>query len=268
MTLTAAPRTPQRLRPRPFGLVRHSLALARRSVLKTLRTPEQLLDVTIQPLMFLLIFVYLLGGAVAGSTTAYLQFVLPAMLVQVMLVAAMATGVNLNTDIDKGVFDRFRSLPIGRSAPLIGSVLGDVIRYVVAVVSMLGFGHLLGFRVQTGFVQAAAACLLTMFFAFCVSWVFVLFGMLARTPGSVQGLAFMVVLPLTFGTSMTAPKDTLPDWLQVWLSVNPVERVMDAARALMLGGPSAGSVLASLAWGAAFLVVFAPLAVRAYRVRA
>ncbi|MFD9948240.1 ABC transporter permease [Nonomuraea sp. NPDC059023] len=268
MTLTVDKQAPARAQPRPFALVRHSLALAGRSVTKTLRTPEQLLDVTIQPLMFLVVFVFLLGGAVSGSTGAYLQLVLPAMLVQVMLIAAMSTGVNLSTDIDKGVFDRFRALPIGRSAPLLGSVLGDVIRYVVATASMLGFGTLLGFRAQTGLLGVLAACLLTMFFAFCVSWVFVLFGMIARTPGAVQGLSFLVIFPLTFGTSMTAPKGTMPGWLQMWLNVNPVERVMDASRALMLGGPAGGPVLASLAWGLGIAAVFAPLAVRAYRRRA
>ncbi|WP_327092654.1 ABC transporter permease [Nonomuraea sp. NBC_01738] len=268
MTVTAERAAPRRVRPRRFGLLRHSLALGRRSLLKTLRTPEQLIDVTVQPLMFLVIFVFLLGGAVSGSTGAYLQFILPAMLAQVMLVASMSTGVNLNTDIDKGVFDRFRSLPIGRSAPLIGSVLGDFIRYLVATASMMGFGYLLGFRATNGFFAALAACVLTMVFSFCVSWVFVLFGMLARSPGSVQGLAFLVIFPLTFGTSMTAPKGTMPGWLQTWLNINPVERVMDANRALMLGGDATGPVLASLAWGAGFLLVFAPLAVRAYRRRA
>src|SRR3954463_7838811 len=128
MTLTVTrPTTTVPGNPRPFGFVRHSLALARRSLIKTLRTPEQLLDVTLQPIVFVLVYVYLLGGAISGSTETYLQFLLPAIMVQTVMFAGMATGVNLNTDIDKGVFDRFRSLPIGRSAPLIGSVAGDPI---------------------------------------------------------------------------------------------------------------------------------------------
>lgn len=256
---------PQR---RPFALPRHSLALARRSVVKTLRTPEQLLDVTLQPIVFVLIYVYLLGGAISGSTDAYLQYLLPAIMVQTVLFGAMATGVNLNTDVKKGVFDRFRSLPIARSAPLIGSVLGDLIRYVVAVVVLLGVGYALGFRVQTGPLQVLAACLLTMFFAFCVSWAFVLLGVLMREPGGVQGTAFLVLFPLTFGTSMITPKDTLPGWLQAWLDVNPVNHAMEASRALMLGGPSAAAVGWTLASGVLFLAVFAPLAVLAYRRRA
>lgn len=269
MTLTDSPALASaRTAERPFALLRHSLALARRSVVKTLRTPEQLLDVTLQPVIFVVVYVYLLGGAVAGSTHDYLQFLLPAILVQTVMFAGMATGVNLNTDIDKGVFDRFRSLPIGRSAPLIGSVLGDLIRYVLAIVVLLGFGYLLGFRIQTDPLSALAACLLTIVFAFCASWGFVLIGMLMRSPGAVQGASFLVLFPLTFGTSMVTPLETLPGWLQAWVRVNPVAGMMDAARGLMLGGPVAGPVLRTLLWSAGILAVLAPLAVRAYRRRA
>ncbi|CCH31435.1 ABC transporter permease [Actinosynnema sp. NPDC047251] len=268
MTMTAQRTIPARVEHRRFGLARHSLALAKRSLIKTVRTPEQLLDVTLQPVIFVVLFVYLLGGAVAGSTHDYLQTLLPAIMVQTTLFGGMATGVNLNTDIGKGVFDRFRSLPIGRSAPLIGSVLGDLIRYVVAVVSLLVFGSILGFRVETGFLPALAACLLVILFAFSLSWAFVLVGMLVREPGAVQGIAFLVLFPLTFGTSMIAPADTLPSWLRSWVEVNPITHVMDAARGLMIGGPVAGPVLWTLLWSAVFVVVFAPLAVRAYRRRA
>lgn len=269
MTLTESRTSvPTRPAPRSFGLVRHSLALARRSLLKTMRTPEQLLDVTLQPILFIVIYVYLLGGAVAGSTEEYLQFLLPAIMVQTVLFGAMATGVNLNTDIKKGVFDRFRSLPIARSAPLIGSVLGDLIRYVVAEVVLVGFGYLLGFRIQTDVLSLLAACLLTIFFAFCLSWMVVLCGMLLREPGAVQGVAFLLLFPLTFGTSMIAPEDTLPGWLQAWTNINPVNHAMDASRALMLGGDAGTSVLWTVVSGLVILAVFAPLAVRAYRRRA
>jgi oleandomycin transport system permease protein len=269
MTLTATPRTavPARLERRPFGLVRHSLALAGRSVVKTLRTPEQLIDVTLQPIMFLVVYVFLLGGAVSGSTGEYLEFLLPAIMVQTVIFGGMATGVNLNTDIKKGVFDRFRSLPIARSAPLIGSVLGDLIRYVVAIVVLMGFGAILGFRTHTGLLPVLGACLLTIFFTFCLSWVFVLLGVLMREPGAVQGTSFIVLFPLTFGTSMITPKDTLPGWLQAWLQVNPVNHAMEASRALMLGGPAATSVVWTLVSGLVFLAIFAPLAVAAYRRR-
>jgi oleandomycin transport system permease protein len=253
--------------PRPLGLLRHSLALARRSLIKTARTPEQLLDVTVQPLLFLLMFVYLLGGAVSGSQQDYLQFVLPALLVMNVVFAAMQSGVTLNNDIKKGVFDRFRSLPIARSAPLIGSVLGDVVRYIIPTMIMFVVGGLMGFRVQTDLASALAACLLIIGFAFCVSWVFVLIGMLVREPGAVQGLAFVILFPLTFGTDLLAPTDTLPGWLQAWIAVNPVAAAMDASRALLLGGPAAGPVTQTVLWGLGLLAVFAPLAVAAYRRR-
>jgi oleandomycin transport system permease protein len=254
---------------RPFGLVRHSLALAKRSLLKTMKTPEQLLDVTLQPIMFIFIFVYLLGGAIKGSTHAYLQFLLPALMVQTVMFASMATGVSLNTDMKKGVFDRFRSLPIGRSAPLIGSVVGDMIRFVISIAIMLGFGYAVGFRVQTSFWEAAAACLLVMFFAFALSWIFVLAGVLVREPGAVQGIGFITMFPLTFGTNMMVDTATLPGWIQAWVKINPVTDVMAAARALMVGqGPVAGPVLHTLLWTVGILAVFAPLAVRAYRRKA
>ncbi|MET1075338.1 MAG: ABC transporter permease [Umezawaea sp.] len=269
MTALAEPRltAPVRIEPRPFGLARHSFALARRSVLKTMRTPEQLLDVTVQPIIFVLVYVFLLGGAIAGDTDEYLEFLVPAIMVQTVMFAGMATGVNLNADIGKGVFDRFRSLPIGRSAPLIGSVAGDLIRYVVAIVSLLAFTSLLGFRFHTGFGSVLTACLLTIFFAFCLSWVIVLIGMLMRTPGAVQGSAFVIMFPLTFGTSMIAPKDTLPGWLQSWVEVNPVAHMMEASRALMLGGPVGDHVSWVLVWSVVILAVFVPLAVGAYRRR-
>ncbi|MDG4824165.1 ABC transporter permease [Asanoa sp. WMMD1127] len=250
-----------------FRLVRHSLALARRSLVKTIRTPEQLLDVTLQPVMFVVIFVYLLGGAIAGSQTAYLEFLLPAIMVQSVLFAAVSTGLSLNTDVKKGVFDRFRSLPIARSAPLIGSVLGDLVRYVVSIVVLISFGSIIGFRFGTDPLSALGACLLVIFFASAVSWIFVLLGVIMREPGAVQGTAFLVLFPLTFGTNMMVPTDTLPGWLQAWVKINPVADVMDAARALTTGGPIGDTVTKSLLWSVGIILVFAPLAVRFYRRR-
>ncbi|MEV4620397.1 ABC transporter permease [Asanoa sp. NPDC049573] len=252
---------------RPFRLVRHSLALARRSLIKTLRTPEQLLDVTLQPVMFVVIFVYLLGGAIQGSQVGYLTFLLPAIMVQSVMFASVATGFSLNTDVKKGVFDRFRSLPIARSAPLIGSVVGDLVRFVVSIVVLLGFGYATGYRIGTDPLHALAACLLVIFFAASITWIFVLLGVIMREPGAVQGTAFLLLFPLTFGTNMMVPTDTLPGWLQAWVRINPVASVMDAARALMNGGPVGDTVTKSLLWSVGIIVVFAPLAVRFYRRR-
>lgn len=274
MTAADLDRTPAPARPaapfepapsRRFGLVRHSLVLAWRSLVKVRRTPEQLLDVTLQPIIFVLLFVYLFGGAIAGSQHDYLQFVLPALMVQTVLFSSLAIGVNLNTDIKKGVFDRFRSLPISRAAPLVGAVLGDVIRFVVSIVVLLGFGTAIGFRIQTGPLQALAGCLLVIGFALSLSWVAVLVGLLVREPGGVQGFGFLVMFPLTFGSSMFVPPSTLPDWLQAWVKVNPVTHLVDAVRGLMLGGPTAGPVLQSILWSIGIVAVFAPIAVSVYR---
>jgi oleandomycin transport system permease protein len=271
LTRTAPPtaRTGDGPQPRRgFRLARHSLALARRSLIKTIHTPEQLIDVTLQPVIFVVMFVYLLGGALAGNRHEYMEFLVPAIMVQTVMFASVATGVGFNTDVQKGVFDRFRSLPIGRSAPLIGSVVGDVIRFVVSVVVLLSFSYALGFRVTTNPLSALAGCLMVIFFAFAVTWIFVLLGVVLRTPGAVQGVAFLVLFPLTFGTNMLVRTPTLPGWLQAWVKVNPVADAMTAARGLLVGGPVAGPASKVLLWSVAILAAFAPLAVRAYRRRA
>lgn len=254
-------------RPR-FASVQHTIALARRSLIKTMRTPEALIDVTIQPIIFLILFVYLFGGAVGGSTHAYLQYVLPGLLVQSILFGSVAIGVNLNTDIEKGVFDRFRSLPIARSAPLVGAVVADMLRYVLLCVVLLTAGYLMGFRIHTNPVAALAACALSVAFALCLCWVSVLVGMLARTSGSVQGILFLTMFPLTFGSNVFVQAKTMPGWLQAFVKVNPVSHLTSAVRGLMLGGPVASPVMWTLVWMAGILAVFFPLAVRAYRRRA
>lgn len=260
-------RLPEPLPSRPFGLIRHSLALARRTLLTMRRTPEQFFDVTVQPIIFVVLFVYLFGGAVSGSQHAYLQFVLPALMVQNVLFASMTIGVNLNSDVGKGVFDRFRSLPTARSAPLIGAVLGDVVRYVITIVVLLGFGMIIGFRVHTGPLQVLVACLLLITVALCLCWISVLLGMVLREPGGVQGFSFLVMFPLTFGSNMFVPVDSLPGWLQAWVNVNPVSHLVSAMRGLLVGGPVLAPVGWSLLSAAIVLTLFFPLAVRAYRRR-
>ncbi|WUH99067.1 ABC transporter permease [Spirillospora sp. NBC_00431] len=264
---TGAVQARERLK-RPYGLVRHSLLLAGRSLTKTRRNPGVLLDALFMPIIFLLLFVYLFGGAVSGSTREYLQYVFPGVMVMTMLLTGMlATGLSINTDIKKGVFDRFRSLPIGRSAPLAGLVLGDVIRYVVAAVVLFATGYLLGFRVQTDLPSALAAVGLATALGFSLSWINVLIGVLIREVAVVQSVAFLGIFPLAFGTDMVVPADTLPGWLQAWVKVNPVSDAVDAARGLLLGGPVADAAVRTLLWSAGFLAVFCPLAVYAYRRR-
>lgn len=255
--------------PRPWALARHSFALAGRSLTKTRRNPGLVLDALFLPILFLLLFVYLIGGAVSGSTQQYLQYIFPGILVfSTIMVGQTSTGLNLVLDMKKGVFDRFRSMPIGRSAPLIGSVLGDAVRYLVAVVALFALGLLLGFRAQTDLLSALAAVGLAIGFGFALSWLSVLVAALLRDETMVTTVGFLLPFPLVFGTSMVAPPETMPGWLQAWSEVNPVSHAIDAVRGLLLGGPVAEPVALTLVWSAAFLIVLVPLAVVAYRRRA
>ncbi|MFI5890009.1 ABC transporter permease [Actinoplanes sp. NPDC051513] len=251
------------------ALVRHSVALARRSLIKTMRTPEALIDVTLQPVIFLLLFTYLLGGAISGGDRAgYLQFLLPGMLAQSLAMGGIALGQNLNADIEKGVFDRFRSLPVARSAPLVGAVAADVVRYLTVCLVMLGFGYVMGFRVETGFLPAVAAVSLSIAFGLCFCWISVWVGMLVRTSGAVQGVMFLLVFPLSFGSNVFVATDTLPGWLQGFVQVNPITPLVGTIRGLLIGGPVASHLVWTLVWMAGLLVVFVPLALRAYSRRA
>ena len=248
---------------------RQAVVLARRSLIKTWRTPEALVDVTLQPVIFLALFTYVFGGAIAGgSQHAYLQFLLPGLLGQTIAMASVSLGQNLNTDIQKGVFDRFRSLPISRSAPLVGAVLADLVRYLVLFTVTMVVGTLMGYEVTTGWTGVLAALALSMGFALCFGWISVYVGMIARAPGAVQGIMFLLVLPLSFGSNTFVPTSTLPGWLQAFVKVNPISQVVSSVRGLMTGGPVAGHVGWTLLWMAGLLAVFAPLAVRAYRRRA
>jgi len=251
---------------RRWALVRHSLVLAKRGLINTLRTPEALIDVTIQPMIFLAMFTYIFGGAIAhGSRHAYLEFLLPGILGQSIAMGGIAIGVNLNNDISKGIFDRFRSLPIARSAPLVGAVLADVVRYVIVCVVTLGFGYVLGFRVHTGPAQVLAAAGLATAFALCLCWASVFVGMVVRTSGAVQGIMALIVLPLSFGSNTFVSTSTMPAWLRAFAQVNPLSKLVGAERGLLLGGPVGSDVLWTLVWMGALLAVFVPLALRAYR---
>lgn len=254
----------------PWRWWSHALSLAKRSLIKVVRKPEALIDVTLQPVIFLALFTYLFGGALgaAGSRHEYLQFLLPGLLGQSIALAGVALGQNLNADIEKGVFDRFRSLPIARSAPLVGAVMADVVRYLILCAMFLGFGSLMGFRIQTDAVHALAALGLSIAFALCFCWISVFVGMIVRTSGAVQGVMFLLVLPLSFGSNVFVSTSTLPGWLQAFVKVNPISHLVSAVRGLLLGGPVATPVYWTLGWMAVLLAVFVPLALRAYRRRA
>ena len=267
-TLAPAPPAPTRhaATPRP-SFLRHAGTLAWRGITKTIHSTEALLDVTLQPVIFLLLFVYVFGGAISGSPDAYLQLALPGVLVQTIVFASAGTGVGLAEDLATGIFDRFRSLPISRSAPLVGAILADLVRYLTSGLIMLALGLLLGFRITTSPPAVVAAFGLVMVFAFAMCWVFTALAMVVGQPRSVQGLGALVMLPLTFGSNVFVPTATLPGWLQGFVEVNPVSKIADAARGLLTGGALAGPAFASLLASAVLAAVFGPLAVALYRRR-
>ena len=253
----------------PLRVARHSATLGWRAVLKIRANPEQLLDVTLMPIVFVTMFAYLFGGAISGGHRHdYLEFVLPGIAVQTLVFASAGTGINLNTDITKGIFDRFRSLPIARSSPLSGLILGDLVRYAVSALVTAVYGVVLGFRFHTNPFAIVLAYLLIAAFALALCWVWVLIAMFVSSPQSLQGFGFVFMFPLTFGSNVFVPTTTLPGWLQAWVKVNPVTYLSNAVRGLMVGGPVAGPAWHALAWSAGIVAVFAPLAVTVYRRRA
>ncbi|WP_026404094.1 ABC transporter permease [Actinomadura rifamycini] len=249
----------------PLRTVRHSLVLARRSLAKTKRNPGPVVNGVVSPALFLVLFLYLFGRPVAGSTGDYLQYLFPGILVMgAALSGLVSTGTNINLDLKNGVTDRFRSMPISRLAPLLGSVLADLVRYLLAVALLFALGVLLGFRAGGTAAAALAAAGLAVLFGFCLSWVTVLFGVLVKDASAVLAFSFITFLPLQLGTSLATPTGTLPGWLGAWAEVNPVTHVMDACRALLNGTPVDGAATTALLWCAALFAVFCPLAVRAY----
>lgn len=224
-----------RNRPKRPGPLSVSLTFGWRAMLRIKHVPEQLFDVTAFPIMFTLIFTYLFGGALAGSPTEYLQFLLPGILVQTVVFITMYTGVALNTDITKGFFDRIRTLPIWRPSAIVGALLGDAARYAIASSMVVGLGLILGFRPTGGFVAVLVAVLLLLVFCFSLSWVWTLLGMVLRTPQSVMGVSSMVLFPLTFVSNIFVETTTMPGWLQAFVEINPVTHLTSAARLLMSG---------------------------------
>ncbi|MEJ7797352.1 MAG: ABC transporter permease [Solirubrobacteraceae bacterium] len=244
-----------------------ALTFGWRGMLKVKHVPEQLLDVTITPVMFVVMFTYLFGGAIAGSTGEYLDYLLPGILVMSVLFTTVYSGVALNTDRTKGVVDRFRSLPISRSAPLVGSLIGDSVRYLIAGSVIIVVGVILGFRPDAGVGGAAAALGLVVAFAFGLSWVFTTIGLLLRSPNAVMNSGFMGIFPLTFLSNVFVEPDTLPRGLQAFVDVNPISILATASRGLMQGTAEPGDIAIVLAVAAALTLVFAPLTTRLYRKR-
>lgn len=267
MTTSVLPAPALSRRPSPATAVANSLTLAWRSVLKIRTNPQDLIGLWLQPIMYLILFTYVFGGAIKGSTHQYLQFSLPGILVLSVVFATLGTGMMLSQDITTGVFDRFRALPIVRWAPLAGAILGDLVRYVISIGVTLGFGVILGFRFQTSAIAALMGCLVIVAFAFAMCWLSAMLGVLVKSAQGVQLYGSLFMFPLVFGSNILTASTTMPGWLQAFVKVNPVTYLTEAERALLTGGPAATPVERSLLWAAGIFVVFAPLAVAAYRRR-
>ncbi|MDX3581124.1 ABC transporter permease [Streptomyces europaeiscabiei] len=249
--------------PRPSALSA-SLTFGWRAMLKIKHVPEQLFDVTAFPIMMVLMYTYLFGGALAGSPEEYIQFLLPGILVMSVVMITMYTGVSVNTDIEKGVFDRFRSLPIWRPSTMVGYLLGDALRYAIASVVMLTVGMILGYRPDGGVPGVVAGVVLLIVFSFAFSWIWTMFGLMLRTEKSVMGVSMMVIFPLTFLSNVFVDPSTMPGWLQAFVNNSPVTHLASAVRELMAGEWPPAEIAWTLGWSALFVLVFGPITMRLY----
>jgi ABC-2 type transport system permease protein len=252
-------------RPERASALSASLTFGWRGMLKIKHVPEQLTDVLVTPVLFLVMFTYLFGGEISGSTGEYLQYLLPGILVQSVLFTTVYSGVTLNTDVTKGVIDRFRSLPVWQSAPLFGAMLGDSVRYLVAGGVTIVIGFVMGFDAEGGILGVLGALLLIVVFAFALAWLYTAVGLVMRTPNAVMMVGFMALFPLLFLSNIFVDPDTLPGWLEAFVEVNPISHLVTAERGLMQGDASAGDVFLVLGIAAALTAVFAPLTTHLYR---
>ncbi|MFK8846294.1 ABC transporter permease [Streptomyces sp. Ac-502] len=271
----AAPGKPQRPgadegRIGPRAHLRHTGALVRRNAMQIKNDPESMFDALLMPIVFTLLFVYVFGGAMGGSLggdrSAYVNYIIPGLLAMGGLNIAMSVGSGVNDDFNKGVMDRFRTMPIARSSVLTAKMLVESGRMLVSTVILLSLAFLIGFDLRTGPLELLAAVALALLFGSSLTWIFMLLGLTMKTPQAVQGVGFMVLMPLQFGSSIFAPPTTMPGWMEAFTKINPLSNLADAARALMNGqGAVAHPVLITLAWTAGITLVFAPLAVNKFR---
>jgi ABC-2 type transport system permease protein len=244
-----------------------ALTFAWRGMLKIKHVPEQLFDVTLTPVMFTLMFTYLFGGAIAGSTGDYLQFLLPGILALTVIFTTVYTGTAINTDVTKGVVDRFRSLPIWQAAPLVGPLLSDTLRYGIAAGVTLLLGLILGYDFEGGIAGTLGAVGLLLVFAFALSWLFALVGLLLRSPQAVMNVSFTAIFPLTFASNTFVDPETMPAGVEAFVDVNPITHLVTAVRGLMEGNAAGGDIVTVLIWALAITAVFAPLTAWRYRTR-
>jgi oleandomycin transport system permease protein len=247
--------------------VASSLVIARRNLLKVTGDPGQLLDATLMPMVFTIVFVYVFGGAIAGSQANYVQYFVPGIMALTITIIARTTGIGLSVDFSNGIVQRFRSLPIAQSAMLSGRVVADSARMLLSQVVMLGFASLVGFRITTSPLAVAAAVALMVGFGVALSWVSTFIGIAVRSVQTAETVLTLWLVPLQFGSSLFVQPSTMPGWLQVFVRLNPMTLVIDAVRHLLRGGPAGHSALGGLVWIIGTIAVFAPLSVRQYRRR-
>ena len=252
-------------RPTEPGALSNALAFGWRAVLKFKHVPEQLFDLVMTPIMFTLLFTFVFGGALAGSTDQYMQFFLPGILVQTVVFNSVYSGMGLSTDLGKGLFDRFRSLPIWSLAPFAGLMVGDVLRHLIASLIILSIGMLLGYRPEAGVIGVLAALVLLVVIGFGVGWVFLVLGLIMRTPNTVMTMAFTGIMPLVFASNIMVDPATMPGWLRVFVEVNPVSLMTTAMRGLMNGGATWEQLGLALLAPLLLTVVLAPLTLWLYR---
>ncbi len=251
-------------RPQPASPLASSLTFGWRALLKIKHVPEQLFDVTMFPIMFTLMFTFIFGGAIAGSPQDYLPYLAPGILVQTVVMITMYTAMTINNDIEKGVFDRIRSLPVWRPSLLVGSLLGDTLRYTMASTIIIAMTLLLGYRPAGGVTGVVSAVVLLLIFCFSLSWIWTLLGFKLRTPNAVMGVSMMVLFPLTFLSNVFVSPDTMPDVLESIVNVNPVTILVDAARSLMDGNADGGAIVTVLVMSGVLVAVFGPLTMRVF----
>jgi len=249
----------------PAEIVGQTLIMAWRALKKMRRNPEQFFDVTIQPLLFTAMFAYIFGGAISGGVGAYLPVLIPGIVAQTVLTTCMATGVQLREDMEKGVFDRFKSLPMARIAPLAGPMVADLVRYLIAAGLTFVAGLAIGYRPGGGVFGVLGAILLAIVTGWSLAWIFTWFGTITKSAKSVQGISMLILFPLTFLSNAFVPVQTLPHWLADFVKVNPVSHLVSATRALANHGEITGEVGWTLLACLAVIVVFAPLSTRSYR---
>ncbi|MCF6521882.1 ABC transporter permease [Streptomyces sp. JJ36] len=248
--------------------LRHVGALVRRNALQIKQDPESMMDALLMPIIFTLLFVYVFGGAIAGSADRdlYTNYLMPGMMAMMGMNIAMAVGTGINEDFRKGVMDRFRSMPIARSSVLVAKVVVEIGRMLIAIVVLLTVGFLVGLDIDGRWLEMLAAIGLTTVFGASLVWIFMLLGLTMRTAQAVQGVSFLVLMPLQFGSSVFVPTETMPGWLEAFTDVNPLTHVADASRGLMLGeGAIAGPALWTVVWAVGLTAVTAPVAIAKFR---